>query len=155
MSRWIALLLILIAQAGAAQAADFAWQDQAGHSQRLEQVQHGEPVLVHLWASWCPPCRAELKAFDEWRQAHPEVRVLMVSLDKQRRDAVDFLHEQGIDRQVLMTDPPQARNLGANSLPTTVIVASDGSIARIHRGPRDWRNEAFSTDVLASLKPGS
>jgi thiol-disulfide isomerase/thioredoxin len=143
-------ILIPLLFATQAVAADFTWLNESAQSQKIEQLQ-GKPVVVHLWASWCPPCRDELKAFDEWRNQHPEIKVLMVSLDKRKQDAIDFMKKVEIQRPLLLTDEAQARKLGAQSLPTTIIVAADGSIFKIHRGPRAWDDSSFSAQLMASL----
>ena len=47
-------------------------------------AQHGHVVVVHLWASWCPPCRAEMPLLDRFARSYGEVMVLGLSFDKKR-----------------------------------------------------------------------
>ena len=94
-----------------------------------------------------------MPAFAAWVQKHPEVKILSVSLDQSAANATAFLKETDISMALLLTDENQARNLGAQALPTTVIIDADGSVSQLHRGPRNWNSKAFSDQLLKSLLP--
>ena len=131
-------------------AVEFKWQDAAGKEFSIAQMR-GKPVLVHLWASWCPSCRDEMPAFNAWLQQHPEVAALTVSLDSNAAEANAYLQDNDLNLPVLITDEAQARKLGAQSLPTTVVIAADGTVSQFHRGPRNWHDQRFSDNLLQSL----
>jgi len=152
MIRWITALMLVLFTWAPAHASDFKWMDESGTTYSLETLK-GQPLLVHFWASWCPSCRAEMPAFAAWVAKHPEVKTLSISLDQSAAKATAFLKETSINMPLLLTDENQARKLGAQALPTTLIVAADGSISQLHRGPRDWSSQAFSDQLLKSLLP--
>jgi len=152
MLRWITALILILLASTPAYSADFKWNDEHGQSFSLAELE-GTPVVLHLWASWCPPCRTEMKAFSEWSETHSELTVLMVSLDRKHSDASSFLNSIDIDRPSLLSDASQARNLGARALPSTIIVAADGSIKQRYRGAHDWSDADFSKKVLSQLHP--
>ena len=52
-------------------APDFVLQDLAGNSGRLSNLR-GQVVLVNLWATWCPPCRAEMPDLSALYLAHKD-----------------------------------------------------------------------------------
>ncbi|GAV21311.1 sporulation thiol-disulfide oxidoreductase A precursor [Mariprofundus micogutta] len=130
----------------------FKWQDLDGKSYNMAQ-HAGKPVLIHLWASWCPACRDEMPAFTNWLNQHPEVIAIPVSLDRNGKDAVDFLKANNLEMTVLLSDEVQARNLGARALPTTIVVAADGTIKRHYRGAHNWADENLSKQLLNELQP--
>jgi len=153
MRQWFtALSLILLLSTPAFAADDFNWMDEKGKAYSLTELQ-GKPLILHLWASWCPPCRSEMKDFSLWIERNPAVNVIMVSLDSRSQDAASFLKAQNINRPVLLSDAAEARKLGARALPTTIVVAADGSISQLYRGPRKWSDENFSNRVLKQLQP--
>jgi len=152
MMRWITVLIITLLAWAPAHAAEFKWMDENGTTYALESLQ-GEPVMVHFWASWCPSCRAEMPAYAQWVSNHPNVKALTVSLDQKAANATAFLNKHGINIPLLLSDENQARKLGAQALPTTIIIDANGDISQLHRGPRDWNSKAYSDQLLKSLLP--
>jgi len=152
MKQWLTTVILILLGSTPAYAADFKWLDEQGESFSLAALK-GKTVVVHLWASWCPPCRTEMKSFSEWAEKNSALHVIMVSLDSNARDASSFLKEQDINRPVLLSDATQARNLGARALPSTIIVSADGTISQRHHGARNWQDRNFSDTVLKDLHP--
>jgi len=150
-TRWIALATLLLLSIPA-QAADLAWMDDKGVMHSLQEYK-GKPVLVHFWASWCGPCRQEMPALTTWLKTHPEVTIIPVSLDSTLTDAKAFLDENHFDLPAQLTDSAQAMGMGARGLPTTVAIASDGSITARQIGTLPWEDPAFSDKILGMLKP--
>ena len=94
-----------------------------------------------------------MPAFAQWVSNHPQVNTLSVSLDQKAANATAFLKETGINMALLLTDEQQARKLGAQALPTTIIIDANGEISQLHRGPRDWSSKSYSDQLLKSLLP--
>ena len=132
-----------------AQAADFTWVNPKGESHTLVEAYQGQPILVHFWASWCPPCVAEMPEMSAWLEKHPEVKVLPVSLDRTLEDAQMFLDERHIAMQALLTDASQAGRMGVRGLPTSILVKADGSIQGAYIGAQDWHYKPWQDEVLA------
>ncbi len=129
------------------ESIEFKWQDINGKPFSSKQYQ-GEMLILHLWASWCPPCREELPGFANWVKQNPEINIIPVSLDRHGDDARDYLKASGIDISVLLTDEVQIRKLGTLALPSTVIIAADGSILKSFKGSQDWSDEIFTQQLL-------
>jgi thiol-disulfide isomerase/thioredoxin len=132
-----------------AQAVDFNWVNANGE-QHLSALK-GKHVLLHFWASWCPPCRAEMPKINKWALAHPDVQVVMVSMDSDSEDAQAFYQQQNIHGQVNMGDMRQASSLGIRGLPTTIIIDAKGEVSKRHTGDIHWDNEVESNEVLRWL----
>ena len=95
----------------------------------------GRPVVLNFWASWCPPCRAEMPDFDQVAQAHPEVKFIGVAVDDVESNAREFAAEIGVS-YLLGFDPTGQAHLTLPfvALPTTWIIDGDGVIVHKVQG---------------------
>ncbi len=73
-------------------APAFTWQDFSGQSHALADLA-GRVVVLHFWASWCAPCRAEFPQLIAAARAMPEVAFVAISSDSDRAKAEKFLHD--------------------------------------------------------------
>lgn len=98
----------------------------------------GKVVLVNFWATWCPPCRAEIpgfeKVYEEKRQSG--LVVLGISTDDNGPVPVaGFLVQRGITYPVAMSSPAIERMFGGiDALPTTFLIDRAGRIRYQVRG---------------------
>ncbi|ORA81521.1 hypothetical protein BST28_05825 [Mycolicibacter kumamotonensis] len=94
----------------------------------------GRRVVLNLWAYWCRPCREELPALAEYqRRAGPDVTVVTVHQDDNQAAGLALLTELGVRLPTLQDG---RRRVAAalrvpNVMPATVVLAVDGSVARI------------------------
>lgn len=98
----------------------------------------GKPLVINFWATYCPPCRAEMPLLQ--KRAGPQSGVQLVLIDEgdSRQAARDFLDSLGIHQVALLdSDLSVGRAYGAIALPTTVFVRADGTIAARHIGQLD------------------
>ena len=98
----------------------------------------GQVVLVNFWATWCPPCRAEMPGIESVYQAkHAEgFTVVGVSMDEKPRPQVaSFLHDHGIAYPVAMATPEAVAAFGGvSSLPTSYLIDRQGRLRYTVRG---------------------
>ncbi|GAB4524150.1 MAG: TlpA disulfide reductase family protein [Anaerolineales bacterium] len=114
-------------------APDFTLQDLEGQTYTLSDLR-GRPVLLNFWATWCPPCRAEMpaigKVYEDYR-AQGFV-VLAVTADDTYNDAADFSRQYALPFPVLVDSSANvARTYNINSLPTSFFIAPDGVIRAV------------------------
>ena len=113
----------------------------------------GRRVVVNLWAYWCGPCRDELPALAEYqRRAGPGVTVVTVHQDDNEAAALALLVELGVRLPTLQDGRRQiaAAVRVPNVMPATVLLAADGSVARILPQPFATA-EAIATAVEEAL----
>lgn len=118
-------------------AADFPLRDDAGATVSLAQLR-GSVVVVNLWASWCPPCRAEMPELQRFADAYRARGVVVVGVNQgesaQRASA--FARSLQIRFPIWLDQRQEyGRAYTALGLPTTVVVGRDGTIVRGFDGP--------------------
>lgn len=130
---------------------EFAFADGDGRPLRLADLK-GKVVLVNLWATWCPPCVAEMGSLDtlQERLGGSGFQVVAVSLDRGGAPVVkNWFSRNGIARLAVYTaDPGQ---FGGASLPTSILLDAHGRVAWHGIGMRDWDNEAAATAIKAVM----
>jgi len=142
--------LVLLA-ASPAQAIEITWKDHAQTRSLSDEA--GHYVLVHFWASWCPPCREELPEISAWAKAHPSIIFIPISLDDKAANAADFLKASNLTGvPLLMGSVDQAKSLGVRGLPTTILINPQGKVLRSMLGARPWGADTFSQSILQSMK---
>ena len=107
------------------------------------------PLLLHIWASWCGPCRAELPSLLEFGKKGP-AEVLAVSVDDDYNAAVRFFGGQ-VPAEVawdgkIVLEP----GLGVRTLPATFLVDPDGVLRFRWDGMQPWTEDSarFIRDLL-------
>ena len=98
----------------------------------------GKVVVLDFWATWCPPCKAEIPGFVALQKAYGEqgLVVVGVSLDEEGAQVLKpFIKQHGINYPVVLGDAKTAQAFGGvRSIPTTFIIGRDGRIAGQHVG---------------------
>lgn len=98
---------------------------------------HGSPVVVNFWASWCPPCVAEMRdAFEPLhQQLGDRIVVLGVAMQDTPAAAQDVVERTGVTYE-LAADPDGAlfTAFGGFGMPTTVLVDTEGRVVAHHTG---------------------
>jgi thiol-disulfide isomerase/thioredoxin len=116
------------------QAPDFTLETIEGQTVTLSNLR-GQPVIINFWASWCPPCRAEMPAFQAiYEEYQGRISLLSVNTAYQDNlnDALALLVEKGATFPVLLdADGAVSRLYAIISLPTTFFIGADGVIAEV------------------------
>ena len=94
----------------------------------------GKPIVLNLWASWCPPCRAEMPAIDTASQRHPEVEFVGVAVNDDADKAAAFAAEIDISYTIAIDDGTVEEAYPLLGLPGTFFISADGTIAKRHFG---------------------
>ena len=117
-------------------APDFSLTSLDGEQVRLSDYR-GKRVIVNFWATWCPPCRAEMPALEEiWQQYDEEVVILGVDQGESPQLVANFTRVQVPVTFPILLDIDHSIGDGywVRSLPTTFFIDADGVIQDIHIG---------------------
>lgn len=111
-------------------------------------------VLLHFWASWCPPCREELPGLLQLGRAEPGLQVVALSLDDDWATVRQFFG--GAVPQEVLRDPSGTlvKTYEVGSLPDTYLIDRDGAAALRFGGARDWRSRAARELLARELEAG-
>ncbi|MBV5262946.1 thiol:disulfide interchange protein TlpA [Pinisolibacter aquiterrae] len=122
----------------------------------------GRVVLLNLWATWCPPCRAEMPSLDRLQAGlgSKDFEVVTVNLDTRDPERPkSFLAEIGVAALTHRTDATMGifkalQKLGlARGLPTTILVDRSGCEVATLAGPAHWDGTAAKALLAAAVKP--
>jgi thiol-disulfide isomerase/thioredoxin len=128
------------------------FQDAEGRETRFESFR-GRGLVVNFWATWCPPCVAEMPALDRAHAAlaRDGIEVLPLSSDRGGRAQVEpFYARTGLKNLAIWLDPRSAagRAFGIRGLPTTIILDRSGrEVARLE-GEAEWDRP----EMLAAIR---
>ena len=122
-------------------APDFTLPNLAGNNVSLTDFR-GKVVLLNIWATWCPPCVAEMPSMQKLYQELKDegFLILAVSLDETGVEAVKpFIDKHRLDFPVLLDVKGEIKNLyQITGIPESFIIDRSGTIVEKVVGPRDW-----------------
>ncbi len=138
---WLLALvgLLMSLQVLAEPLVDFSLPDLSGVQRHLSDYR-GKWVLVNYWATWCPPCRAELPELELFHSGSDgKAVVLGVNMEDIDHDSLAaFVKEQFLSYPILMAgaSPGPDQRLGRiTGLPTSYLVSPDGKVVARQVGP--------------------
>jgi thiol-disulfide isomerase/thioredoxin len=97
---------------------------------------NGRPVVLNLWASWCPPCRRELPMMSEIASSTDEVEFVFANQGEAPSVMSAYLRDNDLSLPGAVLDPELllSRHYSAVGLPATLFLAADGTLAASHLG---------------------
>jgi thiol-disulfide isomerase/thioredoxin len=126
-----------------------------GSETSFDQVRQGKPAIINLFASWCPPCKAELPYFLEaYEQYKDQIEFIFIdSLDGTRETMEtisSFVEEFPFTAPVYFDQGVFASLFQTTALPTTVFFAADGTVSNGYLGMVN--EEALQQSIEALLQ---
>ena len=163
MLAWFALgATLALLQRSAPPLPDIAVVTLDGSHARLD-ASAGKPVVLNLWATWCPPCRREMPVFEDAVQAYPGVRFVLLNQGEDAATISDYLDREGLHlhAQVLLDLHSLAMPAtNTRGLPTTLFFDADGHLVDTHMGEltraslADTMRKRFGVRPTARPAPG-
>jgi len=134
-------------------APDFTVFDAGDNEIKLSEL-FGKPIVLNIWASWCPPCKAELPDFNNvYEEMGETVTFMMVDLVDGSRETKQtgekYIAEQGFTFPVYYDTKQEAGLVySVTSIPTTVFIDKDGYIIKKLIGQIDEKTLRDGIDLI-------
>jgi thiol-disulfide isomerase/thioredoxin len=129
-------------------------RDLAGRAHRLDDYV-GKVVLVNFWATWCPPCVAEMPSLQRLYTAFSDqpFALLAVSMGEGERKIQQFKKTAGVDFPLLLDKTSDlSQRWGVDFLPTSYLIDAQGRARYKAYGEVDWDDEAVRATLRALLE---
>ena len=136
---------------GKVMAPDFTLLDTNGKTHHLSDYR-GRPVIINFWTTWCPPCREELPSMNRaWHLIEEEgIAMLAINMGEDEDTIFIFSADYPTDFPVLMDQSGEViEQWPVKGLPTTYVIAPDGTIAYRAIGSREWDAKELLDSVRA------
>jgi len=122
-------------------APDFALENMQGEKVTLSQLR-GKVVIVNFWATWCPPCKAEMPSMEVLHKTFESegLVLLAVNVEENGRAQVEkFLKESPYSFPILLDNKAEVQKLyGVYQFPESFIIDRNGMIVRKVIGAVHW-----------------
>ncbi|HLU77662.1 MAG TPA: TlpA disulfide reductase family protein [Burkholderiales bacterium] len=122
---------------------------------QVEMTQYkGQPTVVNLWATWCPPCRREMPVLEAAQAKHADVHFVFANQGEDAGVITRYLAAQSLDlRNVVLDQRTQlSQHFAARGMPTTLFFDADGRLADMHLGELSHARLADYIDALKSAQ---
>lgn len=119
-------------------------------------AQKDKVIFINFWATWCPPCIAEMPSINELYQTFKDdsnVLFVMADMDDNFAKADAFMQKKGLDLPVYSAVNALPQEMYTGTLPTTVIIDQSGNMVFHHEGTADYSNpkiKQFIRKLLAT-----
>ena len=116
-------------------APDFVLKTTTGETVKLSDLR-GQAVLINLWATWCPPCRAEMKSIEKIYNEYKDQGFVVLAVNMTYQDdplaVMPFVNEQGLTFPILLEETGNmAKDYQLHSLPSSFFIGRDGIIHEV------------------------
>lgn len=130
--------------------AGVTFSDDNGHVVSIHDLK-GKVVFLNFWATWCPPCKAEMPSIqvlkDKFKD-NDQVAFLLVEIEGEKEKARDFMLKGDMDLPIYYPESQIPGEWLGGAIPTTVILDKTGKIAARHEGMADYSRTEVSDFML-------
>jgi len=107
-----------------------------GQPTSLTAIADGKPLVVNLWATWCPPCIREMPVLETAQQNYTDIRFVFANQGEHGETIRRFLEKQSLNLDHVVRDQTGSfgQVVGSHGLPTTLFYSADGQLLDSHMG---------------------
>lgn len=111
----------------------------------------GQPLVINLWASWCPPCKREMPVLAQAQKEHPGVRFLWINHGEDAATVIRYLQTMPLPAAQVLLDPEQraSRHWQQRGLPSTYFYDANGQLQSMRMGELSRASLAEHLQVIA------
>lgn len=133
-------------------SVDYEWMIRTLDDQEMAMTDfEGKVVFLNFWATWCPPCVAEMPSIQRLYNTLKDDEVAFVCISDEEGDTVrKFVEEKGFTFPVYTIDGELPEEFMRRGIPTTFILSKEGKIAFKHIGGARW-DDHTSIDFIRNL----
>lgn len=114
----------------------------------------GRPVFVNLWATWCPPCVAELASIGRLADRVGDAVAFVLVTHEDERLLREFMQRHAVPIEPVLEETLAPESLGAAALPHTVVIGPEGRLRMRHRGATMWDTPEMASWLAALAANG-
>lgn len=132
----------------------YNWQLNGVTAESINFTQlEGKVVLVNFWATWCPPCRAELPMMQKLYNDYKDKIAFVLVTDENREKVISFFNKNGYNFPVYnsISNPPSNFS-ETNSIPTSFLIDENGNILISKTGAANWNSKKVRNLIDKLLK---
>jgi thiol-disulfide isomerase/thioredoxin len=139
-------------------APDLVLQDLAGNTHRIEQYR-GQVLLINFWATWCPPCRAEMPSL--WRLRKKiganDFQIVAINMGEDKALITAFMPRSMLEDFIVLQDRKSAllEPWRVTAFPASYLIDRQGRIASTYYGALDWDQPQMVGRIEGLLAEGS
>ena len=131
--------------------SDYNWEliDEDGHPYNFNDAK-GKVVLVNFWATWCPPCIAEMPSLEKLYQRYKGDVIFLLVSEEKKQFIYNFKEKHDYDFKVYSSITKHPEIFETQSIPRTYILDKNGSIVIDKSGAANWYSESVK-ELLDNL----
>lgn len=129
---------------------NLSFRDSKNNILSLNQLK-GKVVVINLWATWCPPCLAEMPSLDQLYKdfkGNDAIVILAVDIDGNLSASRKFMAKRRYSLPVYQLNSALPKELSTTSIPTTIILDKAGKLVIKHVGGMNFGSQKFRKSLL-------
>ncbi|WKN30695.1 TlpA disulfide reductase family protein [Porifericola rhodea] len=138
--------------------ASFTLIDNNGEPYNSQEYK-GKTVFINFWASWCPPCVAEMPGIDKLYQDlkdREDIVFLIISEDEDQEKALSFMKKRSYHFPIYFPGSALPQSFLHQSIPSTFVISPEGKIVYKHEGMAQYNTDKFKAFLKSfSSSPAS
>lgn len=123
---------------------DLQLMDANGNRLSMEDFR-GKAIFLNVWATWCPPCIAEMPGINELYKdvKDDNVEFVMLSVDQNFDKAIEFRENKNFDFNIYQLAGSMPSMYASQAIPTTYVIDAQGNLVLTHKGMGDFDTKEF------------
>lgn len=133
--------------------ADYNWILEKNNKDKVEFSEYkGKVILINFWATWCPPCIAEMPSLQLLYEDYQDKIVFLFVSEEDRVTVNGFLNRKQFTLPAYRPLSETPRPLDGRTLPTTYLIDKEGNIVISKVGAADWNGEKVRNTIDGLLQ---